>query len=810
MLPMMSSAATASHTVITTAPLNLRTEASTSSSVIRSLRQDEVVTLLEDSRDGWAHVKAGSDSGYVSADYLEVPADSDVRMTATSTEYVFLRTGRGTSYSILTTIPLGETVPVSDNSDEYWAGVSYGGYAGYSSKMYLIVNFTLPSDSTPATEPTQPSAPAHRSASFSNLPDTAVNRSTADDYPGLILNSSSLLLDLNETFALSAMSADGLPVTGGLSYRSEDSRIATVSATGLIRAVGSGKTAVTVKDSSTGTQYTCQVTVSQTVHPTEPATIPPTQPTTPPTVPPTEPPTQPATQPAVNTLSLSATDAAVYNGCYYQLVADTTDAVSWSSSSTSVASVSTDGIVTAKSVGTAVITAKTATKSATCKITVKAGDSVSLSHSTASITAGKTFLARSYTSGVTWSSGNTAVATVNNGYILARKEGKAVITVASSKGASTMLVTVSAAAPIRFAYTSPNCAVKNQTVTLIAITDQTRTGVRFNVTVGSTTRTVTASSSVKDGNTLVWKGTTTFSTAGTYKVIAYSQLNGTWSTCSDASTTAFVSDTTDRTTTVCTNRRASDEVIRLIATFEGYISSIYDDPITGDPTVGYGRVIFSGQTFYNTMTKNEAFAYLVQSVNNDGYSSSVNNLLVGNNVKFNQQQFDALVCLVYNTGSGVLSGDTELRYALLDCYSGDSGTTTYYINGSNVRIRKGPGTEHEIIRELDYDTVVELISTQNTAWYQVKLEDGTEGYVSSDFISRRTPDGSLDLNYVNRQNLIDKFCAYHHAAGTCIWGLLYRRVDEMEMFFYGDYEPCYGDFNYPIKYTCKRNEAYHT
>ena len=801
--PMRSSAAAAAHTVTATAPLNLRTEASSSSTVIRSLREGEVVTLLEDSRDGWAHVKAGADTGYASTDYLEVPSGSDVKMTATATEYVFLRTGRSTSYNILTTIPLGETVPVSDNSDEYWAGVTYGGYTGYSSKIYLIVNLSLPAGTT---TPTEPSDPSHRTASFADLPDSVLNRTSSDDYPGLILSASSVSLDINETFILTVMNADGVPVAGGVRFASSDQSVVTVTNYGLISAVGSGKTAVTVTDAVSGSQYACRVTVSDRVVPTEPATQPPTEPVTDPV---TEPPTEPATQPPANTLALSATEATVYAGCSYQLVADTTASVTWSSSASSVASVSSEGIVTAQSAGTAVITAKAGTKSATCRITVKAGESVSLSHSTATVTAGKTFLARSYTDGVTWSSGNTSVATVNNGYIFAKSEGKAVITAATDKGASTMLVTVTAAAPIRFAYTSPNCAVKNQTVTLIAITDQKRTAVRFNVTVGSSTLTVNATSSAKEGSTLVWKGTTTFAKAGTYKVAAYSQLNGKWTTCSDGSTTAFVSDTTDKTTTVCTNRRASDEVIRLIATFEGYISSIYDDPITGDPTVGYGRVIFSGQSFYNTMTKTEAFAYLVQTVNNDGYSSSVNSFFIDNSVKFNQQQFDALVCLVYNTGSGVL-WDTELRSALLDCYDGDSGSVTYYINGSSVRIRKGPGTEHEIIRELDYDTAVEILSTENSAWYQVKLEDGTEGYISSDFISRRSSDGSLDLNYVNRQNLIDKFCAYHHAGGTCYWGLLYRRVDEMEMFFYGDYEPCYGDYQYPISYTCKRNPSYHT
>lgn len=812
-LPMMPVSAASAHTVVATAPLNLRIEASSSSAIIRTLNEGEVMTLLDDSRDGWAHLSGGGSTGYASTDFLEIPSGSNVEMTATATEYVFLRSGKGTSYQSYTVIPLGETVPVTDNSDEYWAAVSYGGYKGYSSKIYLIVNFSLP-NTTPAPvnppKPTESTQPSHRSALFSELPTNALRRNYSYDYPGFILNTTGVSLNINESFTLTAITENGVPISGGLSYSSSDKTVASVSSTGQIKALKSGTAEITVKDDN-GTKNICRVKVTNTVAPTEPPTQPPTQPpTVPPTQPPTQPPTEKPTEP-VNTLKLSATSATVYKGCSYQLIADTTETVTWKSSDTSVASISSDGFVTAKAAGTATVTAKTAAKSATCKITVKSGESVEISHSTASVSAGKTFLARAYTSGVTWTSSDTGVATVNNGYILAKKAGKTVITVSTSKGAATMLVTVTAAEPVRFAYTSPNCALKNQKVTLIAITDLQRTAVRFHVTVGGSTVTVNADSSVKEGNTLVWKGTTTFSTAGTYKVAAYSQLDGKWTTCADAATTAFVSNTTDKMTTVCTARRASDEVIRLIATFEGYISSIYDDPITGDPTVGYGRVIWCGQQFYNTMTKNEAFAYLVQTVNNDGYSSSVNSLFLNNNVKFNQQQFDALVCLVYNTGSGVLSGDSELREALLDCYDGGGANVTYYINGTYVRIRKGPGTEYDILDELDYNTELELISSENSAWYEVKTPDGIVGYVSSDYISRRSSGGgNRDLNYVDRQNLIDKFCAYHHAAGSCIRGLLYRRVDEMEMFFYGDYEPCYGDYNYPIYYTCKRNKSFHT
>ena len=808
--------AASKHTVATVCSLNLRAKASTSSTVKTVLKSGASLTLSANSKNGWAYVKSGNTAGYVSTAYLKIPSGSDVKMTAKTTSPLILRKGKGTKYAAILTIPKGKSVTVTGNTSGDWAAVKYGSYKGYVNKDYIVISVTLPTATAKAAAATQ--APTQ-------APTVAQK---------LTLSKTKASLEVKKTLSLVAKDANGKTITSGLTYASSDKKIAAVSAKGVVTAVAKGTAVITVTQTSTKLKATCKVTVTAKAAATEPptqapakATVKPTQAANKASV--TEKPTQaptkaaaaqatqasaqptqaPTAAPVAETLKLSAKSATVYKGCYYHIIATSNADVKWSSSNQKVAVVSSGGIVTALAEGSTTITAKTSTKTAACKIKVVSGTAVSLSHSAVSVNLGKTFLSRCYTSGVTWTSSDTAVATVNNGgYIYAKKIGKTVITVSTSTGAATILVTVKNSESIRFAYTSPNCAAKKEKVTLYAITDMHRTGVRFEVTVGSETRTITATSK-QDGKTLVWSGTTSFTSAGTYRVVAYSQYKNKWTTCDDAVTTAFVTNSSDMKTTVCAERRASDGVINLMANFEGYISTIYDDPITGDPTVGYGRVIFCGDQFYNTMTKTEAYAYLVQTVNNEGYAAKVNNLLVSNKVKFNQQQFDALVCLVYNTGAGVLTGDTQLRKALLDCGDG-SGTAEYYINGSYVRIRKGPGTNYAIIKELANNTKLTVLSTKNTAWYQVKLEDGTKGYVCSDYISKRTVGGKLDLNYVNKQELINKFCQYHHAGGGCVRGLLYRRVDEMEMFFYNDYERNYGVYHYDIQFTCANNPSFHT
>lgn len=825
-----SAKAESSNTLTATTILNLRKSASVSSEKIATIPENATVYLLENSVNGWAKVNYSTYTGYCSTFYLSVPSTSLVVMEGVTTSAVNLRSSMGTQSTVLTVVPNSTKVEVLDNTDEDWAYCEYSGEKGYISKDYLEIIFTydfVEDDTTPPETQPNDGGFTYADPDYSDIPlwykysltDELLNTEDCG-YNELLLSSSKLNLDINEQHNLVAFLTNSVPVVERVSFKSSNSNVVSVSKGGVLTANSSGTAKITATDEVTGLTAYCSVTVGTNVKPTEKPTVKPTEkptekptvkPTEKPTVKPTTAPTQPpTTKPSEETLSLSASSGTIYIGNQFLIKATSNTSVSWSTSNSSIATVS-NGLVTAKAEGTVTITAKTSKKSATCKITVKKPTtSVSVSHATATVTAGKTFLAYSSTGSVTWSSSDTSVATVNKGYILGVKKGQAIITVSKSGGAVTMLVTVTEPAPIRFAYTSPNCAPKNSTVTLVAITDSKRSEVKFDVVVDGSVRTVKATSKTADGKNYIWKGTTTFSKAGTYNVTAYSKLGDIWSTCADASTTSFVTNTTDKNTTVCANRRASDEIINLIANYEGFIGAIYDDPLTGDPTVGYGRVIYSGQQFYNNLTKTEAYAYLVQTVNNEGYASKVNSFLVNNGVKFNQQQYDALVCFVYNTGTGVLSNDAELKAALLNCSSGSSTSkTVYYINGSNVRIREGAGTSYRIIDELSYGTEIKILEKTSSSWYYVQLNDGTKGYVATDYISSKTNSGSLDLNFVNKQNLINKFCQYHHANG-CVYGLLYRRVDEMEVFFYNDYQRNQGVYKYDINFTCASNPYFHT
>lgn len=635
------------------------------------------------------------------------------------------------------------------------------------------------------------------------------------------LSDSILIMKTGEQKLLHVYSNSSSSLQNSCEFSSSDTSVATVDKGGMIKAVGCGKATITATVKGSGEKASCTVDVimgNSTQPTTEPSTAPTaTEPTTaePTTVPPTTVP--PTTAPSESyPVTLNSTSGTMYKGNYFQIIASCKGKLTWTSSDTSVATVS-DGIVTGKSAGTAIIKVSSPTHTVQFKITVKnPAQSVNILKNSISLDRYKTYFLSSSTSGVKWKSSNTNVATVSDGYVLGKNAGKAVISAYTSNGEATCLVTVNPSAPIRFVYTSANSAALNSNVTFVAITDTSKTAVKFEVNVNGKKITVNANSKTQDNDVYVWKGTQKMTSSGEFKVVGYSQeKNSTsWKTCKDAEATAFVTKVTDKSITSCEKRRASNELISLIADYEGFRPNSIGDDITGDPTLGHGVLVFPGETFYNDLTRSEAYAHLVTSINNDGYTSKVNEFLINNNIKFNQYQYDALVCFVYNLGYGVLFSEGTLRSTLLDCYETQPVTKPAagvggYVSGDYVNLRAGSSLSSEIIDCMRINTQFTFVDGKlyDNEWYKIKRSDGTTGYIYYEYASVKT-NASRNLDKVNKNALIKAVLQYHHAAGDCYWGLLYRRVDEMEIFFYHDYARDGRDNKHNISFACKNNPSF--
>ncbi len=53
---------------------------------------------------------------------------------------------------------------------------------------------------------------------------------------------------------------------------------------------------------------------------------------------------------------------------------------------------------------------------------------------------------------------------------------------------------------------------------------------------------------------------------------------------------------------------------------------------------------------------------------------------------------------------------------------------------SNLNIRKGPGTDYEIVGKAAHESQVQLIKRMYNDWYFIRTEDGMEGFSSANYL----------------------------------------------------------------------------
>ncbi len=118
--------------------LNVRSSASTSSSVITSLSKGSYVTLISKSGYWWRVEYANGKYGYCHADYISALPSSTATVATQSTN-LNVRSGPGTGNSITGSLPRGELVVVISTSNG-WSHILYHGTkTGYVSAQYLSV-----------------------------------------------------------------------------------------------------------------------------------------------------------------------------------------------------------------------------------------------------------------------------------------------------------------------------------------------------------------------------------------------------------------------------------------------------------------------------------------------------------------------------------------------------------------------------------------------------------------------------------------------------------------------------------------------
>lgn len=234
---------------------------------------------------------------------------------------------------------------------------------------------------------------------------------------GVRLDKQSLILlkGASERLTATVTPSDASDTT--VTWMSSAPQVASVDASGNVRALAAGSAAVTVTTVNGQYTATCQVTVRVNV----------------------------------SSVGLSESEITIEKGDSRTLTAtvlpeDATDKnVSWTSDNISVATVDNNGVVTAVSGGTANISASAGGQTAICRVTVTVSvQGVALDRTSLSLVRGQV---ASLTAQITpsdatnkelvWSTSDSSVATVADGTVTAMKAGRAVITVTTADGART-------------------------------------------------------------------------------------------------------------------------------------------------------------------------------------------------------------------------------------------------------------------------------------------------------------------------------------------------------------------------------------
>jgi uncharacterized protein YgiM (DUF1202 family) len=784
----LGNSVSAATTAKTTDYLNLRQGPGTNTKVILTLIKDATVTILDNSDSQWAKVKTVSGYvGYCFKQYLSVSGNqsssaSSSGITAKTTTALNMRNGPSLGMGIITVLPTGTSLKVLDNSNREWVKVqTSNGKTGWCYRQYLAISGSSSSTGSTSTTPSSGSSLTAVTTDYLNL------RTGAGLNYSIILtmkkDSTITVLDNSNPSWVKVRTSSG---TQGWCSR-DYLKISTPAPSS-----SSGSTSTSASSKPTSTSASSKPSSSSSTSSSSPSSN---------------------TSGSTGSGSTGTVTTPKLTGAIVT-VSDLLRLRSGPNTSSSILGYLTNGTY---------LTVLEAPKNDWMK--VKWGDitgyvctdyvkflydgdtgssgSISISTTSASIPQGKTLWIKSSGS-ATWTSSNTKVATVQNGYVLAVAPGTAVITATAGSAKAVCNVTVTAAEPVRAAYASPNIAAPGSSVTFTAVTDTQRDGVRFLVTMkDGSVRTLQASQSgtntTNGVTTKVWTATTKFDSAGVYSFTAVSSLKGAYSSGGVASD-IMVGTQGDAQVTTNESRRATDNLINMIAGWEGYSATVYADKLTytSVPTIGYGLTLSANAVFYNNLSKPEAWAQLVNTVNRCSYTTELNRMIAANNFKMNQNQADALISFAYNVGAGYFNSQSEADFRRImknavvppDIPSSGLGAKVTY----STSLRKGHTLQSNAICSVSNGASVTVINVwkekKNDVWYEVRLADGkTTGWLNAGYVNFNNSDKMVhDLNYTNATAFGSELILWNQAGGNFIPGLFYRRLNEANIYNYGDFK----------------------
>ncbi len=410
---------------------------------------------------------------------------------------------------------------------------------------------------------------------------------------------------------------------------------------------------------------------------------------------------------------------------------------------------------------------------------------------------------------------------------------------------------------LKGAFSEPNNPTCGETTTISAITDASVEQVKFLINTKNGRLEKISEEKIPDGKNFIHKVRVNLNNSGTFKVDFQVKFKNIWKNVTES----FSLTVCEKSGKKSAKQRASDKCVNYIMSKEGFKSALSADCCTKDVyDIGYGNVVKPGAVFFNNITRTEAKSLLLKRLNDDVYLRSLNNFIVKNNLRFSQNQFDALLSFTYNVGISWLS-NSDLQKAILNIKNtdGKNGKSAMksigtVISDNGLRLREQPNTKSKILEVLKFNEQVDILNEADNGWYRVKTQKCQEGFCFAQYLSvknkytnsnigivnsdnglrlRSQPNTSSDVltvlkfneqvyileeNYnnwykvrtkdgqegfcfaefltikpvdveklINKSEFLNEFLAYNKAGGKFIKGLLNRRIEELQIFFYNDY-----------------------
>ncbi|TCZ64136.1 SH3 domain-containing protein [Flaviaesturariibacter aridisoli] len=137
------------------------------------------------------------------------------------------------------------------------------------------------------------------------------------------------------------------------------------------------------------------------------------------------------------------------------------------------------------------------------------------------------------------------------------------------------------------------------------------------------------------------------------------------------------------------------------------------------------------------MAVQEKYGRLVQAAQQAGVRNLAvreqNNVLYIDGEAPNGQVKDQLWQIYNEIDPDFRAGDLVLDVNVGASAAGSRAKVT--TQESNLNIRKGPGTDQQVVGKAAHNDYVTLISKANEQWWLVRTSNGVEGYASAQYLS---------------------------------------------------------------------------